>query len=91
MQEQDLKRALRLQYADGTEVRLGERVRVGRGYTGIVVASMDTNEFDSAIPAEDWADLKSGILILTDTGALAHFDDPLDSKLQTKEPLPGEV
>jgi hypothetical protein len=74
-----------MKYADGTEVKLGERVRVSSGYTGIVVASMDTNEFDSECYAEDWADLKTGILILTDTGALAHFEDPLDSKLFTRE------
>jgi hypothetical protein len=65
-----------MKYADGTEVRMGERVRVSSGYTGVVVASMDTNEFDPGISAEDWA--KTGILILTDTGALAHFDDPQD-------------
>jgi hypothetical protein len=74
-----------MKYADGTEVKLGERVRVSSGYAGIVVASMDTNEFDRGCSAEDWADLKTGILILTDTGALAHFEDPLDSKLFTRE------
>jgi hypothetical protein len=72
-----------MKYADGTEVKLGERIRVSSGYTGIVVASMDTDEFDPGISAEDWA--KTGILILTDTGALAHFEDPLDSKLFTRE------
>ena len=72
-----------MKYADGTEVRMGERVRVSSGYAGIVVASMDTNEFDPKISAKDWA--KTGILILTDTGALAHFEDPLDSKLLTRE------
>jgi hypothetical protein len=73
-----------MKYADGTEVRLGERVRISSGYSGIVVASIDTNEFDPGCSAEDWADLKTGILILTDTGALAHFEDPLDSTLLTR-------
>jgi hypothetical protein len=72
-----------MKYANGTEVKLGERVRVSSGYTGVVVASMDTNEFDHGISADDWA--KTGILILTDTGALAHFEDPLDSKLFTRD------
>jgi hypothetical protein len=38
-----------MKYADGTEVRLGERVRISTGDTGIVVVSIDTNEFDPPI------------------------------------------
>jgi hypothetical protein len=49
---------------------LGERVRISSGDTGIVVVSMDTNEFNIHYCAEDWAELNAGILILTDTGAL---------------------
>ncbi|HME37680.1 MAG TPA: hypothetical protein VKG63_01860 [Steroidobacteraceae bacterium] len=76
-----------MKYSDGTDVRLGQRVRIGtNGDTGFVVVSIDTNEFDPRFCAEDWADLKAGILIVTDTGALTHLDDPCDSRLLTREP-----
>ncbi len=42
-----------MKYADGTEVRLGERVRIGNGDIGIVVVSIDTNEFNLHYCAED--------------------------------------
>ena len=75
-----------MKYADGTEVRIGERVRISSGYTAIVVVSIDTNECEPGFLTDDWADLKSGILILSDTGALAHLKDPLDSKLLSRDP-----
>ena len=75
-----------MKYADGTEVRLGERVRIGNGDIGLVVVSIDTNEFDPQFSAEDWADLKTGVLIVTETGALTHLEEPWDSQLLTREP-----
>jgi hypothetical protein len=74
-----------MKYADGSEVKLGDRVRISSGYTGVVVVSIDTTEYDPRFPADDWVDLKTGILILTDTGALAHVEDPLDSRSLTRD------
>ena len=79
-----------MKYSDGTEVRLGERVRIANGDTGFVVVSIDTNEFDPRFSAKDWADLKAGILIVTDTGALTHLEDPSHSQMLTREPEPQE-
>jgi hypothetical protein len=74
-----------MKYADGTDARLGDRVRLANGDTGVVVASMDTDEFSSEYPAENYANLKTGILILTDAGALVRLEEPDHSDLLARE------
>jgi hypothetical protein len=74
-----------MKYPDGTEARLGDRVRITNGDTGVIVASMDTNEFSSEYPAKNYADLKTGILILTDKGALVRLEEPDHSRLLQRE------
>lgn len=75
-----------MRYPDGTEARLGDRVRITNGDTGVIVASMDTNEFNSEYPAKNYAHLKTGILILTDKGALVRLEEPDHSRLLAREP-----
>ncbi len=74
-----------MKYADGSDARLGDRVRIANGDTVVIVASMDTNEYSPEYPAENYADLKTGILILTDNGALVRFEEPAHSKLLLRE------
>ena len=73
-----------MKYADGTEVRLGDRVRITNGDTGTVVASMDTNEYGPEAPRENWAHMGEGILVRTDLGAIVQFDDS-HSKLVSRD------
>ncbi|MEB2847024.1 hypothetical protein GAO09_16100 [Rhizobiales bacterium RZME27] len=49
-------------YPDGRLARLGDRVRLG-GRDGIVVFSIDTDEFSECFPREDWADYGEGIMV----------------------------
>jgi hypothetical protein len=74
-----------MKYPDGTEARLGDRVRIANGDTGVIVASMDTNEFSSEYPAKNYVHLRTGILILTDTGALVRLEEPDHSDLLARE------
>jgi hypothetical protein len=74
-----------MKYPDGSEARLGDHVRLVNGDTGIIVASMDTNEFSPEYSAEEWSHLKTGIMILTGRGALVHFEEPAHSKLLLRE------
>jgi hypothetical protein len=64
-----------MKYADGTEARLGDRVRITNGDIGTVIASMDTDEYGSEATKENWAHMGAGILVRTDRGALVQFDD----------------
>jgi hypothetical protein len=76
---------LAMKYPDGTEARLGDRVRITNGDTGVIVASMDTNEYGNGYSAQDYAHLKTGILILTDKGALVRLEEPDHSDLLERE------
>lgn len=74
-----------MKYPDGTEARLGDRVRIANGDTGVIVASMDTNEFGNGYSAKDYAHLNTGILILTDKGALVRLEEPDHSDILFRE------
>jgi len=41
-----------MKYANGDEIRVGDKVKVWEGCTGIVVASMDTDEYSTEHPRE---------------------------------------
>jgi hypothetical protein len=75
-------------YADGTEARLGDRVRITNGDTGTVIASMDTDEYGSEATKENWAHMGAGILVRTDRGALVQFDDA-HSRLVSRDDVNG--
>ena len=64
-----------MKYADGSEVRLGDRVELWPGNRGTVVCSIDTSEFSSAYPKKQWSYLGSGILILSEQAGLIHYNE----------------
>lgn len=70
-----------MKYSDGSEARLGDRVRIRNGDLGRIVISIDTDEFAPGYPPSDWKSLRSGVLVLTDKGALVRFVDPLEPGL----------
>jgi hypothetical protein len=41
-----------------------------------VVCSLDTNDFTSEYPEAEWAYLKSGIVVKTDSGETFHYTEP---------------
>jgi hypothetical protein len=64
-----------MHYSNGVEVRLGDRIRLFGGDIGLVVFSIDTDEYSAEFPREDWAYLQQGVMVRTDAGALVHIDD----------------
>lgn len=74
-----------MKYPDGSDARLGDRVRIVNGDTGVIVASMDTNEYSPEYPTENYAHLQTGILILTDKGALVRLEEPAHSGLLSRD------
>jgi hypothetical protein len=52
-----------MKYADGQEVRLGDRVKLGQDDGGAVVASIDTGEYSAEHPESQWSYLKRGVMI----------------------------
>jgi len=65
-----------MKYADGKEVKLGDKVKLWDGCYGVVVCSMDTDEYSEEFSKENWAYLKSGILISSDNAGLIHYMEP---------------
>ena len=45
------------------------------GNRGLVVFSIDTNEFSATFPSEHWSYLKSGIMIDTEVAGLVHLTE----------------
>ena len=67
-----------MKYPDGSEARMGDRVRFPNGDEGTIVCSIDTDEYTAEFTRENWADLGSGVMIRTDRGALVRYSDPND-------------
>ena len=65
-----------MKYPSGEEVHLGDRVKLWEGCLGVVVASLDGNEFTASYPRADWEYLKSGVLIESDKAGLIHYLEP---------------
>ena len=61
-----------MKYWDGQEARLGDRVKLGEDEGGIVVSSMDTDEYSAEEPKEQWGYLKEGVMIQSPYG-LVHY------------------
>jgi hypothetical protein len=65
-----------MNYPDGQLVRLGDKVKLWEGCEGIVVCSIDTNEFSDNYPASQWEYLKVGVLIDSSQAGLIHYLEP---------------
>lgn len=65
-----------MNYPDGREVRLGDQVKLGRNDDGVVVASIDTNEYSSKHPKAQWGYLRKGVMIKFSKCGLIHYEDP---------------
>lgn len=62
-----------MNYADGQEVKLGDRVKMWEDDCGIVVCSLDTDEYSAAYPKENMEFLESGVMIDFPMYGLIHF------------------
>jgi hypothetical protein len=62
----------------GQLIRLGDRVRLGGGVEGVVVFSIDTDEFSPAFPKADWEYLGRGIMVETAQAGLIHLAEAND-------------
>lgn len=77
-----------MRYADGQIVRIGDQVELWAGNDGVVVCSLDTDEYTESYPRRDWEYLGKGVLVLSEQGGLMHYPEPNEEmrlrKRQTK-------
>ena len=62
-----------MKYTDGNEINIGDVVEVSDGIEGKVVFSIDTNEYSSEFPSDEWEYLEQGIMIMLADGTLIHY------------------
>ena len=64
-----------MKYADGREVRLGDRVKLGEDEGGVVVFSIDMGEYSERFPQALWAYLEKGVMVEFPLYGLIHYDE----------------
>jgi hypothetical protein len=65
-----------MKYQSGQVSRLGDRVRVGGDSSGVVVCSIDTDEYTPEFPREQWSYLGTGVMIQFASYGLVHYTEP---------------
>ena len=70
-----------MNYMDGQKIRVGDTVKLWEGCSGVVVCSMDDDEYTPEYPREEWSYLKTGVMIDSDQAGLIHYPR-LTDKLQ---------
>ncbi|KRW62035.1 hypothetical protein [Pseudomonas sp. TTU2014-080ASC] len=70
-----------MKYVTGEEIKVGDQVRVDAGDLGVVVGIIETNSYSHGYSADDWAYLKTGLLILTKDSGLLHYPE-LDEEIE---------
>jgi len=65
-----------MRYPDGREAKVGDKVQCWAGCIGVVVASMDTDEYSTEHPRAQWGYLREGVMIETDKVGLVHYIEP---------------
>jgi hypothetical protein len=72
-------------FAKGKQVRLGDRVMVADHVTGIVVFSVDTDEYSPEFPKENWGYLGRGIMVETENDGLIYIAELSDESIEIIE------
>ena len=62
-----------MRFTDGTQIRINDFVEVSDGIEGEVVFSIDTNEYSSEFPSDQWKYLNQGIMLKLIDGTLIHY------------------
>ncbi|UCI24768.1 hypothetical protein [Mesorhizobium sp. B2-8-5] len=65
-----------MKHPDGTLARLGDKVLVWEGNEGVVIRSMDTDEYFEQYPKEAFGYLEQGIMVLSEKAGLIHYVKP---------------
>ena len=65
-----------MKYSDGQQVLVGDNVRLGADWVGVVVCSIDDGQFTQTFPESEWDYLKVGILVKSAQAGLMHIIQP---------------
>jgi hypothetical protein len=82
-----------MNYENGEKVCLWDRVRIAGEDCGIVVFSIDDDQYSSLFSNEQWSYLQHGVMIDTTVGGLVHYpekDEDLELISRGNKPTPEE-
>ncbi len=65
-----------MKYATGQIVKLGDRVAMGGGMTGVVIGCIDEGEFADPFLTKEWEFLGVGILVKSPEAGVVHYQSP---------------
>jgi hypothetical protein len=83
----------KMNYENGEKVYLWDRVKIDGKYSGVVVFSIDDDQYSALFPKEQWSYLKRGVMIDTTFGGLVHYpdkDEDLELISRGDRPTPEE-
>jgi hypothetical protein len=63
-------------YWDGQEARIGDRVRLGSEVEGVVVCSIDRGEYKGEHSEAQWGYLGKGVMVQFEKYGLIHYSEP---------------
>ncbi|MEJ6401879.1 hypothetical protein [Yoonia sp. 2307UL14-13] len=69
-----------MNYVDGTEIDVGDRVVLDGGDVGTVVMCLDSEKSVPNFNLSEWSYLQSGVMVQTDAGALVQVRKTVNSK-----------
>lgn len=62
-----------MNYSNGKMVVLGDKVSLGGGLTGVVVAVIENKDFAKGYIPDEWLYLKTGALIESPKAGIVHY------------------
>jgi len=65
-------------YPDGKKMIVGDGLKLWNGCVGTVVCSIEDDEYTPEHPRDQWAYLKTGVLINSSQTGLIHYHAPED-------------
>ncbi|MCX7110325.1 MAG: hypothetical protein NTX45_09380 [Proteobacteria bacterium] len=77
-------------YPNGVSVKVGDKIRLWNGCHGVVVCSIDTNEYTPYYSKAEWGYLETGIVIKSDNGSLFHYAE-VDEDIELVERLDAKA
>jgi hypothetical protein len=76
-----------MKYIDEQDVRLGDKVALGKDEEGVVVCSINTGEYSSEYPEAQWGYPRKGAMINFTLSGLIHYEEPeTDLRLVARAP-----
>ncbi len=70
-----------MHYSNGDKIHVGDKIQLWDGCNGIVVCSIDDDEYSPKYTKVNWSYLNEGVLIKSDSVGLLHYKAESENEL----------